>query len=176
MSFQVLSDFSGIDRAVKVFRRLDRAGKDTRALADAMGQEVAQSAIHRLTVTNTSPDGEKWPTSARVRVKGGLVQNESGTAGLAGSITHRVVPGGFVVGSVSPYAAMRQFGGTIRPRNAKVLIFQTFDERTGEEITIATKKVTQPARPYLGLSDDDVEVLGDLAADHFADVMGEGAP
>jgi len=173
MSFHIVSRVDEIKAASKIFRELSRAGKDTRPLADAMGGEMAESTIHRLSVTNESPEGEKWPSSARTRAKGGLVQNQSGTAGLAGSITHKATNNSFTVGSIAPYAAMRQFGGTIRPRNASVLIFKTFDEDTGEEITVAAKKVTQPARPYLGISNDDAEVMAEMAADYFGDVMRE---
>lgn len=174
MSFQVTTRTDELKTASKVFREIGRAGGDTGPLADAMGNELAESARHRLAVTNESPDGEKWPDSARVRAKGGKTQYHRGH--LAGSVVHRAARDRFVVGSSHPGAAMRQFGGTIRPRNARVLVFRTFDEKTGDEITVAAKKVTQPARPYIGISSADEEALNDLAAEYFEAVIGRAAP
>ncbi len=161
---------SDLKKLGKAFDALARKGRDTAPLMDAFGQTLVDSSVHRLAVTNESPDGEKWPTSARARAKGTPTQYKSGTAGLAGSLTHASGSDSVEWGSALPYAAQRQFGGTIRAKNGDALKFSTFDE-SGEEIFIVVKQVTQPARPYLGISADDEFELEGLALDFFNDAV-----
>jgi phage gpG-like protein len=49
------------------------------------------------------------------------------------------------------YAAIHEFGGIIRPKNAKYLVFQIGGK------WISTKKVTMPAREWLSKSLEDVK-------------------
>ena len=71
---------------------------------------------------------------------------------LRGKMTWQLVGDRTVeIGSNLPYAAVHQFGATIKPRAAKVLMFRGH----------VAKSVTIPARPYLGLSDEDrSEIVG----------------
>ena len=71
---------------------------------------------------------------------------------LRGQMTWQLVGDRTVeIGSNLPYAAVHQFGATIKPRAAKVLMFRGH----------VAKSVTIPARPYLGLSDEDrSEIVG----------------
>ena len=55
------------------------------------------------------------------------------------------------VGSPLVYAAIHEFGGIIRPKNAKYLVFQI------EGKWIRTKKVTMPKREWLSKSLRDVK-------------------
>lgn len=161
-------EIEGGREARRAFRALADAGRDPSPLADAMGQTLTESAVHRLAVTNKAPDGSDWPTSARSRARGGPTQYDRGM--LAGSLSHRVGIGGTSVTYGSPlvYAAQRQFGGTIRPKEpGGKLIFSTIDENTGEDVTIVTDKVVQSARPYLGVSAEDEDELAGLAEDFF---------
>jgi len=173
MSLRVEFQLDGLRQTKRVFRELNKRGRDTAPLADAIGQTLTASAERRLTTTNVDPDGTPWPVSARVRARGGKTQTNRGH--LAASLTHAVgADGGSVtVGSNKPYAAMRQFGGTIRPKKpGGVLIFTTFDEK-GQEVKVAAKKVTQPARPYLGVSDEDADEMAGLALDYLNDAFDE---
>ena len=65
-----------------------------------------------------------------------------------------------MVGSNLPYARIHQLGGTIRPKKGKFLKFRGLD---GEDVFV--KEVTIPARPYLGISDDDREEIMDTMTD-----------
>lgn len=175
MSFSTTYTSRDLKRVARVFRKLEKHGTETQPLMDAIGQTLTESAAHRLAVTNEAPDGTPWPQSARARVKGGPTQYDSGMAGLAGSLTHHASARETETGSGLPYAAMRQWGGVIRPKNAPALVFKTFDE-SGEEILIFAKKVEQPAREYLGISAADEAELGALALDYLADSFGEVRP
>jgi|GEM_PF-917052 len=177
MSLTAVYRTTGMREARKVFRDLERRGADMTPLADAIGQVLVESSVHRLAVTNKAPDGTPWPSSARTRARGGPIQYARGAGGLAGSMRHAVQPGGGAVeyGSNKPYAAQRQFGGTIKPKKpGGFLVFETFDDATGEPILIFARSVTQPARPYLGVSDDDADDIGSIALEYLNDVIEQG--
>lgn len=57
-------------------------------------------------------------------------------------------------GQQPAYARIHQLGGTVRPQKGKFLKFRGLD---GEDVF--AKEVTIPARPYLGISDDDREEI-----------------
>lgn len=59
------------------------------------------------------------------------------------------------VGSNLVHAAIHQFGGVIRPRAAKLLMFRGH----------VAKSVDIPARPYLGLSKEDERELVERTLD-----------
>ena len=75
--------------------------------------------------------GKKWPANAR----GGKILQQSGQ--LAASI-HTASGSNFArIGTNKPYAAIHQFGGTVKAKNKPYLVF---------------KQVKIPARPYLPMS------------------------
>ncbi|MEM9737409.1 MAG: phage virion morphogenesis protein [Pseudomonadota bacterium] len=173
MALRITHKAEGFDRAQRAFRELGDLGADPRELLEAIGAALTDSTVERLAVTNTSPDGVPWPQSRRAQVTGGPTQFDSGMAGLAGSITHNVIPSGVEIGSPLVYAAQRQEGGTIRARPGKRLVFKTWDS-AGNPITIFAKQVTQPARPYLGVSaEDQIEIEG-LALDALEEALSAG--
>ncbi|WP_321276929.1 phage virion morphogenesis protein [Thiomicrorhabdus indica] len=82
---------------------------------------------------------------------------------LLASLAYQLVNGGtgLEYGSDLPYAALQHFGGTIRPKNAKMLQF-------GKGSGIFAKESHIPARPFIGLTQqDEDEILDNLA--HFID-------
>lgn len=65
---------------------------------------------------------------------------------------------GFAVGTNVKYAATHQFGEpgrTIRARKKKALRFQV----GGKWVTKKQVRITIPARPFLGLSEDDMQEM-----------------
>ena len=95
-------------------------------------------SAHTGNIKNTAP------RSQRARL--------TDTARLRDSIDYAATPTKVMVGSNLPYARIHQYGGTIRPKKAKRLIFKG---PGGEKIV--AKQVTIPARPYLGVSKADME-------------------
>ncbi|TRD18344.1 phage virion morphogenesis protein [Palleronia caenipelagi] len=133
-------------------------GQDLTPLMDAIGARLEQSARDRIEDTNQSPDGVPWPKSFRVVVgQGGKTLFETGR--LAASITHRATSRETEIGTNLISAGVHQFGATITPKSAGALQFKLAD---GTVVTAG--KVTIPARPYLGISDADEAVIGDLTA------------
>lgn len=103
--------------------------------------------------TQTGPDGTAW-SALQPWYKKEKSQNKNRVLTLRGflrgQLVSQVVGGKSVeVGSNLVYAAVHQFGGTIKPKSGKLLAFRGH----------VAKSVTIPARPYLGLSDADQNEL-----------------
>lgn len=106
--------------------------------------------------TEAGPDGTPWPALhplyAAVKQGPGILRGRDWSrSGLNNSLTYQAAGWQVEIGSNKVYAAIHQFGGIIRPVRAKVLTLRTPDGA----IWATAKQVTIPARPYLGLSDDD---------------------
>lgn len=97
--------------------------------------------------TETAPDGTPWKASLRARITGGRTLTQDGH--LSGSVSGSHGRDFAEWGVNRIYAAIQQFGGIIRAKG-KALRFRLFG---GGFATV--KSVTLPARPYLGVSDDD---------------------
>ena len=112
----------------------------TRPLMRTIG-EVVRSSVERNFAAQGRPT--RWEPSQRVKDEGG--QTLSDTGRLRRSITVAAGDGWASVGTNVVYAAIHQFGGTIRPKTAKALKtpYGTF------------KSVALPARPFLIVQDED---------------------
>lgn len=126
-------------------RALDRLSQlRTERLLDLLGSELESQTRRRLTEEKTAPDGSEWDEwsesyAARRPAKGGLLELEGN---LVDSITYQVGHDAVTVGSNLIYAARQQDG----------------DE--GDSGI--------PARPYLGVSADNLEDLGELVVKFLA--------
>lgn len=140
---------------------LGRRAGDLSQLMDDIGAKAANAARERIIRTNVGPDGQPWAPSQRARETGGKTLLETGQ--LVDSITYAASPRSVEIGSNVIYAGIHQKGGEIRPGSANALSFQL---PNGEFATVG--KVTIPARPYLGLSEDDEGDIIDLTEQYFA--------
>lgn len=102
-----------------------------------------------------APDGSAWKPSQRVMERGGKTLIDSSR--LLDSIVSNSGGDFAEWGSNAIYAAIHQVGGEIRAKTGKGLFFRTPDG-SGRRV----KKVTIPARPYLGINADDEENILDL--------------
>lgn len=143
MSVSIQVDLGGIERLRERLERL--AGLDMSGLLEAIGAEVESQTRRRIEEEKRGPDGTRWPAwskgYAATRHKGHSLL--IGEGNLLDSIQYVVSGDQVEVGTNLVYAAIHQFGGAEAGMNI-------------------------PARPYLGLSDDN---LDDLAAivDDWAD-------
>lgn len=134
--------------------------------------------------SETDPDGVPWqkllPRTIRRRIKrkkaGLAILRETGV--LKGSISTLPEIDQVTIGASAPYAAIHQLGGKIKKPARKAELFFKRNERTGEighrfvkkkksnavqDVTIPAHTVTIPARPYLGIGADDVDVIINIA-------------
>ncbi len=128
------------------------AGEDLSPLMEMCGALLETSTKDRLRDSNVAPDGTPWPVSMRAQFDGGKTLVESSR--LANSIQYIAGPAQVEVGSNVIYAGIHQTGGEIRPKSGAALSFAL---PGGGWATVG--KVTIPARPYLGISDQDREDL-----------------
>lgn len=140
---QIELTLQGLDLAAAALTRL--AETDLEDLAFTIGQLLESSTQARIAEEKRSPDGAAWaPWSARhARTREArhslLVQDNHLTTSVQNYTTGTTVR----VGSNLVYAAIHQFGG-----------------QAGRG-----RKVTIPARPYLGLSDADRTAIAELVTD-----------
>lgn len=125
---------------------VDKAG-----INNAIAEAIRSGTIERFE-TETGPDGSAWSKSIRASEKGGLTLTVTGD--LKSSINARATEKGAEVGTNLVYAATHQFGDSgrvIRAKNKPYLAFEYHGR------TIRKKQVTVniPARPFLGISDED---------------------
>ena len=112
-------------------------------LFDVLGGELENQTRRRISTEKTDPDGEPWDewseAYAAVRPqKGGLLDLDGG---LVDSIAYETSSDAITVGSNLVYALVHQDGW---------------------------KKKNIPARPYLGVSDENLADLGQLVIDFIA--------
>lgn len=141
-------DDAAVDAALG---ELARRGADLRPAMEEIGEALVTSTRRRFE-TETGPDGKVWPKSLRALLEGGKTLSDSGRLGR---IIHQASDDSVMVGTDAPYAAIHQFGGTIRAKTAAGLRF-TLADGSARIVT----QVRMPARPFLGLDEDDgAEIL-----------------
>ena len=137
-------------RRIRSFSEIDR-----RSINAALAEGVRESTLERFRQSK-GPDGRRWKSSKRAILEGGKTLVK--TAQLRNSIHARSDASGFAVGTNAKHAATHQFGEPgriIRARRKKALRFQIGDKW----IMRKQVKVKIPARPFLGLSDEDMQEM-----------------
>ena len=131
-------------------------------LAD-IGAELESSTVKRF-ISNVGPDGVPWSPSARAKAEGTPTLVQHGH--LRDSIHYEVAGDAVEVGSNLIYAGIHQVGGTISAKGEAL----AFTLANGA--FVMTKSVTIPARPYLGMSDNDNATVLDIVGEHLARAAG----
>ena len=144
--------------------RLAAAGRETRGLMDAIGAHVEARTAERFELEQAAGGG-RWPPSIRALAEGGQTLTDSGR--LRASITRDVEDRRVLVGTNVLYAAIQQFGGTIRAKTAKGLRFKAGSEWRRKQC------VTLPPRPFLGIDDDDRTEIALIARDWLRAALPE---
>lgn len=147
------------------FARLRFALGRPEELTQPIGMRLRDNAQDRF-AGERAPDGTPWaplnPLYAEVKRGPGILRGPDWSrSGLNNSLTYQAAGWEVAIGSNKVYAAIHQFGGTIRPVRAKVLVMRT----AGGRVWGTAKSVTIPARPYLGLSAEDARDVLDIVED-----------
>lgn len=162
-------------RVRDVLTRIAAGVRNPAPLYKAIGEDLKQSTKERF-ASSTGPDGQRWASNTQatfmaylgrfskttgkdghINAKGsGVVMGKKPLIGksksLATQIFYNVLPGGLEVGSPMEYAAIQQFGGSKAQ----------FPHLWGDI----------PARPFLGLSAQDVSNIEAEALAYLADLAG----
>ena len=132
--------WGGFDKALgKAAHKLG----DTQALMESVGEALRSGTIERFEAEE-DPQGKKWKPSARAMAGGGKTLDKE--SHLKDSIDYAATSDKVMVGSNLPYARIHQLGG-----------------KTGKG-----HKVDMPARPYLGVSEEDMDEVRETMADFLA--------
>lgn len=161
-SIRLDGDVSALLRKMKFYSEIDRKG-----LNAVLAETARESTLERFRQSR-EPSGKKWRTSIRAAATGGKTLVAS--TQLRNSIKSYSDEKGFAVGTNVKHAGTHQFGEpgrTIRAKTSKGLRFQV----GGRWVTKKQVKVTIPARPYLGLSDGDMQEIKATVEDFIG---GEG--
>lgn len=146
--------------AAHIVPKLKRlADIDKSALLDVLGALGVSQTQKRIASEKRSPDGEAWRPNRR----GGSILVLEGH--LLGSIDHQVGSDEVSWGSSLVYAAIHQTGGTIRAKSGKSLHFMMGNQH------FFPKSVTIPARPYLGLSEENKQEIADTLNEWISEVL-----
>jgi phage virion morphogenesis protein len=156
-------ELRGKDEALAELGRAVNALDHPRDMFDEIGMALVVSTQRRFE-DEKEPGGNPWPKSIRALATGGKTLTD--TARLSGSMTHEASDSGVAVGTNVIYAAIHQFGGVIKPVNAPKLAFRVLGELKFVD------QVTIPARPFLGIDDDDETEILAIAGDWLAQATG----
>jgi phage virion morphogenesis protein len=147
----------GFEKALAAIEGIERL--DQTELLDGLGRFFQESTRERIDVTKTAPDGSAW----KANNQGTSILKDTGN--LSASIDYKAGNSSVEVGSALIYSRIHQFGGEIKPKNGKHLVFPM-----GNALVFATK-VNIPARPYLGVSADDSREALKMVADTIAELF-----
>ena len=158
-SIRLEGDTQAMLRKIRSFSEIDK-----RSINAALAEVVRESTLERFKQSR-DPEGKRWKTSIRAASEGGKTLIQS--AQLRNSINARSDASGFAVGTNVKHAATHQFGEpgrTIRARRKAALRFQV----GGQWVSKKQVRVSIPARPFLGLSDEDMQEIKGTVEDFIA--------
>lgn len=142
----------------RLMKRLGRiAGVDKAGINNTIAEGLRTSTIERFQAEK-SPEEKKWKQSIRAREDGGKTLTKS--TALRSSIRSEASADGLAIGTNDIRAATHQFGDTriIKAKRKKALRFRI----NGRWVSKKEVKVTIPARPFLGVSEEDEEEIKKL--------------
>ncbi|NYT80886.1 phage virion morphogenesis protein [Alcaligenaceae bacterium] len=143
------------DRLDDAFEALERATGDLGPALKNIGEAQLLSIDERF-ADKKAPDGSKWQSNAAATV--GRKGFDEPLVGAERSLTlrtqhaYQLDTDALRVGSMMEYAAMQQFGG----------LRSEFPHLWGDI----------PARPFIGLSEDDEDEIVEIITDHIAMAAG----
>ena len=155
---------------------LERAGGVMRTgWVRAIGAGLVEVTQARFE-SESEPLGGKWqalnPAYAMIKRGPGILR---ASLVLQRYITFATAGNQVTVGSNRIYAAVHQFGATIRPKNARALVFRLgrAGPRGGKSSGLVhAKSVTIPARPYLGFGPKDQREVLEVTATEINRALG----
>ncbi len=122
------------------------------------------SSTQQRFLDKKGPDGQSWFHSARAGMAGGQTLRNGNR--LFQSLTFTATANAVEWGTNLIYAGIHQFGGIIKAKAGKSLAFMG---RNGKMVFV--KSVTIPARPYVGVNDDDRAEITQIVEDHIAEKL-----
>lgn len=144
------------DDVQKAIKKALRQTSDLSPALKAIGEHLVESTTDRF-IDQQDPSGNPWEplsvTTFKLRAKKGISDSDilvgTGLEELSKSINYQVTGNDLYVGSNKVYAAIHQFGG-----------------ETGAGSWFSGAVI--PARPFIGLSDDDRDEVLETLKEHLS--------
>lgn len=114
---------------------------------------IGESTTLKRFDTQLDPDGQRWKTSLRAQISGGITLTKDGR--LSNSITSRSSAKEAEWGTNVIYGRIHQLGGVIKATAGNLRFM------LANGAFISTKSVTIPKRPYLGVNESDAQDMLD---------------
>ena len=141
--------FQGEDKILEWLAKVEQKSKDNTKLYSELG-DILLDGVHDRFRRGVAPDGRPWQKSWRAIAQNGQTLRDTGR--LLNSIVTITKKNNVLVGADVLYAKLMHYGGTIRAKSKPYLVFKT---PTGG--WVKRKSITVPARPILGVSEDDAQ-------------------
>lgn len=166
-----IDDREVLDALARLQARVGEAGLEP--AMKAIGEALAESTRQRF-ATSTGPDGQRWPANARATLEA-LLSRTHGGVGKKGKITGK---GGAAMMGKKPLVASRQLAEGIRYQLISGGV-EVGTNRFADHIKGGAaihqfggqagrgRKVTIPARPFLGFSTKDKQYALDVLRRHL---------
>lgn len=169
--------------------KLDAATGNRRAAMDAIGAYLVTSSQRRFE-REIGPDGRPWaklkPRTAAKRINGkprGYENILRVSGRLQQSIFEAVENADLIlVGSNVAYAAAQHEGATIEVAEREQTIYQHYDAKRdffdpkfrkpsrsnfARDVHVKAHTITIPARPYIGIDEQDRKEIAEIIAEHY---------
>ncbi len=159
------------DAVMQGLARLQEGVTDAQPLMQAIGSYGVRSTQQRFR-DETAPDGTRWKelNPAYAELKGSdNILTRSGA--LMQSMNARPGMNEVRWGATMEYAAVHQFGATIKAKNAPSLAFMLGGRGLAPVQLVRVQSVTIPARPYLGINADDREEIVALTGEYIRSLI-----
>ena len=155
--------FQGEEKILKWLAKVEQKSKDNTELYSALG-DILLDGVHDRFKRGVAPDGRPWQKSWRAIAQNGQTLRDTGR--LLNSIITITKKNNVIVGTDVLYAKLMHYGGTIRAKSKPYLVFKT---PTGG--WVKRKSVTVPARPILGVSEDDAQNMLTAIEEYLEDLL-----
>jgi phage virion morphogenesis protein len=166
----------GQDAALQQLGGMIARAQHPRGMFERIGASLVTSTQRRFE-TGTAPDGSPWPPSLRALAGGGKTLID--TARMMQSQTFVATDAAVEVGTNVIYAAIHQFGGDITHQARTQTLHRKRNKRSGklsgfvkagkgnfsQDVEIGAHTTHIPARPFLGIDDDDEREIILIAED-----------
>ncbi|NDW04070.1 phage virion morphogenesis protein [Jiella pacifica] len=175
-----------VDDAVVMEALLRLEQRDRSNAINAIGAYLVTATQQRFE-REQGPDGRPWqrlsPRTANARIgktRRGYDHILRVKNRLYSSVKYQADAASLAVGTNVDYAAIQQLGGTIKKPARRQTIYQRYNPKTGDldqrfvkrsrsnfarHVDVAAHSITIPARPYLGISDEDRAEILEIVAD-----------
>lgn len=146
--------------------------RDLSPLMMELSEAIKDSALENFKEQGRPKWPDISPLTKKIRTKKGYwpgkiltMRNE-----LAGSITSDYGPNYALAGTNKIYANIHQFGGTIKPKTKPFLFIPLGKDKDGKMDYAKLKSAKIPPRPFLNLTDSDINDMQKTVENYFNNV------